>query len=157
MKIIFLYVSIAIAAGLLTTNIYNSLIDASSWGSNMPVSIQTAREYFKTVNPGNFFRIISPANQLFALIVLVLFWKASPAIRLMLGIAFLLYVLSDVMTLAYFYPRNEIMFKSPLSNVGNLRKAFAEWNAMNWVRSSICFVGLVFSFLSLHKITIAAN
>jgi hypothetical protein len=146
MKNIVLFASITIAAGLLVTNIYNSLVDARSWGSDIPRSIATLREYYKTVNPGNFFRIFSPANQVLALLALLLFWRRSPEIRLFLGIALISYVFSDIITFAYFYPRNEIMSKTPLMEVGAITKAWKEWSGMNWVRSLIVFIGLIFSF-----------
>jgi hypothetical protein len=153
MKNIVLFASIAMASGLLLTNIYTSLIDAKSWGADIPQSMGTAREYFKSINPGNFFRIFSPVNQVLGLLVLILFWKSSPAIRMNLGIAFVLYILGDVFTFAYFYPRNDIMFRTAqLTDVDTLRKAWAGWNSMNWLRSFILLAGLVFSFLSLHKI-----
>ncbi len=104
MKNIILFASITLAAGLLFVNFYNSLVDAKSWGSNIPNSIATAREYFKTANPGNFFRLYSPINQVLGLLALILFWKSDPSARLSLGIAFALYVLGDVFTYAYFFP-----------------------------------------------------
>jgi hypothetical protein len=153
MKNVILFSSIVIASGLLISNIYNSLIDSKSWGANIPQSIDIARQYFKNVNPGNFFRVFSPINQLLGLLVLILFWKSSPAIRLNLGIAFALYVIGDVFTFTYFYPRNDIMFRTAqLTEVDTLTKAWSGWNSMNWLRSFILFAGLVFSFLSLHKI-----
>ena len=152
MKNIVLFASVTIAAGLLIANVYNSLVDARSWGSDIPRSIETTREYYKTVNPGNFFRIFSPANQALALLALLLFWRRSPEIRLFLGIALVFYVLSDIITFAYFYPRNEIMMKTPLTEVDTIKKAWKEWSGMNWVRSLFCFIGLVFSFLSLHRV-----
>ena len=75
MKLLLLFASTALASGLLFANIYTSWVDARSWGANIPQSIETAREYFKIVNPGNFFRMLSPANQVVALLVLILFWK----------------------------------------------------------------------------------
>ena len=153
MKTIILFASVCIASGLLIVNLYTSLIDAKSWGASIPDSIAVAREYFKIVNPGNFFRIFSPANQVLALLVLILFWKSSPSIRLCLGVAFVLYILADVLTFAYFYPRNDIMFKTVrLTDVDLLRKTAAEWSAMNWLRSLVILTGLVFSCISLHKI-----
>jgi len=153
MKTIILFASVTIAGGLLFVNLYTSLVDARSWGSNIPHSIEAAREYFKTVNPGNFFRIFSPVNQLLGLLTLILFWRSSPSIRLCLAIAFILYVLTDAFTFAYFYPRNDLMFKiTPLTDVDLLRKTWAEWNSMNWVRTLILLAGISFSFLSLHKI-----
>ena len=154
MKNVILCISIAIASGVLFVNIYNSLIDATSWGANIPGSLEITRQYFKNVNPGNFFRVFSPINQVFALISLLSFWKATPShIRLYLGIALICYLLGDVFTFAYFYPRNDIMFKTtPLTEIDKLKTAWSQWNKMNWVRSFIIFIGLVFSFISLNKI-----
>jgi Domain of unknown function (DUF1772) len=153
MKNLILFGSIAVASGLLFVNIYTSLIDAKSWGSDLPNSIATARAYFKTTNPGNFFRVFSPLNQVLALLTLILFWKVSPSARLYLGIAVVMYVLGDVMTFAYFYPRNDIMFRTAeLSDAALLKKVWSEWTLMNWVRSFVILTGIVFSFLSIHKI-----
>lgn len=153
MKTIILFISIGIASGLLFVNVYTSLVDAKSWSSDIPNSIATTREYFKSVSPANFFRLFSPINQVLGLLVLILFWKTSPSIRLCLGAAFVLYILGDVFTFAYFYPRNDIMFKTArLTNVDLLRKTAAEWSAMNWLRSLVILTGLVFSCISLHKI-----
>ena len=153
MKKIILFASITLASGLLFANLYTSLIDSKAWGTDMPNSIAVAREYFKTVNPGNFFRMFSPVNQLLGIIVLILFWKASPSIRLCLGAALVLYLLAEGLTFGYFFPRNDIMFRdASLSDTDLLRKTLTEWTRMNWVRSTILLVGVFFSFLSLHKI-----
>jgi hypothetical protein len=153
MKNILLCMSIAVACGVLFVNVYTSFVDARSWGSDIPNSIAAAREYFKTVTPAGFFRIFSPLNQILALVVLVLFWRSSPSIRLCLGVALAMYVLGDVMTFAYFYPRNDLMFKTaPLTDTTLLRNVWSSWTTMNWVRSFIVLTGVVLSFLSLHKI-----
>ncbi|MEP6595162.1 MAG: hypothetical protein ABJA71_04410 [Ginsengibacter sp.] len=113
MKTIILFTSVSIASGILFVNLYSSLIDAKSWGNNIPNSIAAARGYFKTINPGNFFRIFSSVNQVFALLVLILFWKSSPPIRLYLSAAFVMYMLADVLTFAYFYPGMRSCLKLP--------------------------------------------
>jgi len=153
MKKIILFASITLASGLLFANLYTSLIDSKAWGTDIPNSIGVAREYFKTVSPGNFFRMFSPVNQLLGIVVLILFWKASPSIRLCLGAALVLYLLAEGLTFGYFFPRNDIMFRNAsLTDTDLLRKTLTEWTRMNWVRSAILFVGVFFSFLSLHKI-----
>lgn len=153
MKNLLLFASISVASGLLFVNLYTSIVDAKSWGSDIPNSITTTRSYFKNVNPGSFFRIFSPVNQLLALLVLIIFWKSSPSTRVYLGAALVLYVLADVLTFAYFYPRNDIMFRTAdLTDTITLRKTWSEWNSMNWIRSAIILVGLTLSFYSLHKI-----
>src|SRR6266446_4983838 len=75
------------------------------------------------------------------------------ACALFVSSALVLYVLTDVMTFAYFYPRNEIMFRAAqLNDVTLLRETWASWSAMNWVRSSILLAGVILSCVSLHKI-----
>ncbi len=153
MKHLILFMSISLASGLLFVNMYTSLIDAKSWGADLPNSIATARDYFKVVNPGNFFRMFSPVNQLLGLVVLVLFWKTSPSIRLCLGAAFAMYVLAEGLTFMYFFPRNDIMFKNAaLTDVELLKKTWSEWNTMNWVRTAILTVGIAFAWTGVHKI-----
>ncbi|HEX6181525.1 MAG TPA: anthrone oxygenase family protein [Chitinophagaceae bacterium] len=153
MKHFILFASISLACGLLFVNMYTSLIDAKSWGSDIPNSIGAAREYFKAVNPGNFFRIFSPVNQLLGLIVLILFWKSSPSVRLCLGIAFAMYVIAEGMTFMYFFPRNDIMFKNAaLTDVELLKKTWSEWNMMNWVRTAVLVVGVTSAWIGVHKL-----
>ena len=153
MKNLFLFASILLASGVLFTNIYNSMVDVRSWGADIPQSIEAARQYFKSANPGDFFRIFSPINQVLGLVVLILFWKTHPGSRLYLGVALVIYVLGDVITFTYFYPRNDIMFKTAsLTDIDTIKKVWQEWNSMNWVRSFIIFVGLICSCLALHKI-----
>lgn len=152
MKQILLFLSISLASGLLLMNIYNSLIDTKAWGSDIPNSIETTRQYYKSVNPGNFYRVFSPLNQVLALLLVVLFWKFSPGVRWFLVAAFVMYVLTDVFTFAYFYPRNDIMFKTAaLTDVETLKRVWAEWDFMNWVRSGVLAVGVVFSWVSLYR------
>jgi len=56
------------------------------------------------------------------------------------------------LTFGYFYPRNAIMFKSAqITDIDLLRKTWSQWNSMNWVRSAMLLVGMVFSMLALHS------
>ena len=153
MKNLILFLSITLASGLLFTNLYTSMIDARSWGADLPNSIGTAREYFKVTNPGNFFRIFSPINQVVAVLALILFWKAAPSVRLHLGVAAILYILCDVLTFAYFFPRNDFMFRDALlTDVDALKNTWNEWTRMNWLRTFMLLAGLGLSFFSLHRI-----
>ena len=138
---------------MLFTNLYTSIVEAKSWGADIPHSIATARDYYKVVNPGVFFRMFSPVNQLLGLLAVILFWKSSPSIRLYLVIACAMYMLAEGLTFMYFYPRNAIMFRDvDLNNIALLKKVWAEWSFMNWIRTMVLVVGIFFSFLSLHKI-----
>lgn len=153
MRKIILLSSAAFASGILFVNIYSSLVNAAAFEANIPESIVAAREFFKTVNPGNFFKIFSPLTQLLALAALILFWKKAPAARVTLGVALACYVAADIFTFTYFHPRNDIMFLSEqLPDVETLRRTASEWSTMNWVRSFVVLVGLICSFLSVHKV-----
>jgi len=154
MKKIVLYASVAFSSGLFFTNIYNSIVNAANWESNIPQSITATKDFFVVANPGTFFKLIDPTNMLLIVLSLILFWKRSSSIRLFLGIALLCYVSSMILTFTYFYPRNEVMFLSEqLPGTETLKKAATEWRRMNWVRSLIWLAGLVCSFLALDKAT----
>jgi hypothetical protein len=152
MKKSILYLSIIIASGIAITNIYTSIVDAASWGSEMPKSLETAREYYKAHNPGDFFRLFSPICQLLALVSLIAFWRRKNNIRSLLLSALLIYILSDAFTFIYFYPRNEIMFFNDTLDVENAKIAWQEWNSMNWVRTVIVGLGILCSSMALDRI-----
>jgi len=149
MRKICVFASLALMAAVLSVNVYTSIVDARSWSADIPDSILTARNYFKTVNPGTFFRAASPLNQLFALAALVAGWKSGKKVRLYFGLALLVAVLTDALTFAYFYPRNEILFRAAQSNVEVFTKICSEWSTMNWVRSIILAFGLACSMKGL--------
>jgi hypothetical protein len=142
---VFLALSAAVASGLLFVNVYNSVVDAPNWGADLPHSLVTARDYFSAANPGNFFRVVSPLNQVLAIIVLVFSWKSHRY----LALAFLVTaLLLDAMTFGYFYPRNEIMFIAAMDE-NAVRIAWQEWSNMNWLRSALnaINVALIFTLL----------
>lgn len=157
MKKVVLFTSIAFASGILFVNIFNSLVNAVAYESNIPDSIVATRVFFKTVNPGDFFKIFSPLTQILALLSLVVFWR-NQAARTFLALALLCYFAADVFTFLYFHPRNDIMFLSdPMPDTQTLKKLAHEWSSMNWLRSLIVFAGLVCSFLALDKLYISGR
>ena len=151
MKKIILYVCVAFSSGLLFTNLYNSIVNAANWESNVPVSITATREFFTVANPGTFYQLIDPTNLVLTLVAIALLWK-STVIRNYLLVALLLYVSAIILTFAYFYPRNEIMFMSArLPDTETLKRAAMEWGNMKWVRSFIWLAGLFCTFSALNK------
>ena len=105
MKKLVLYASVAFSSGLLFTNIYNSIVNAANWESNIPNSITATKDFFAVANPGTFFQLIDPTNLILIMLALILFWKKSTSIRLYLGIALVCYIFSMILTFNYFYPR----------------------------------------------------
>jgi Anthrone oxygenase len=151
MKKIVLFFSITFMAGVTFTNIYNSIVDAKIWGSNIPNSVAATRQYFQYGNPGNFFRIFSPVNQILALLTLILFWKTSKKIRIFFALAFAIAVGTDVLTFSYFYPRNDLLMTVPIQNISRLTEIISGWQFMNWIRSGVLTAGVIFLFTGMNK------
>lgn len=82
MKKAILFLSIICASGLNIVNIYNTIVDAKSWGSDIPASIQAARDYYQHAEPRCFYAIAGPVNLTLILLTLILFWKDSVSLRL---------------------------------------------------------------------------
>ena len=152
MKKIILFASIAVASGVLFANVFNSMVIAVATASNIPNSIIAGGEFFKVANPGDFFKIFSPASQLLTLLSLILFWKNSNKARLFLAIALMCFISCDIMAFTFFHPRTDLMFSSPVPDVETLKRLSSEWSSMNWVRSFILLVGTTFSFMAVDKI-----
>lgn len=130
--------------------IYNSVVDAKSWGSDLPASIQTARDYFQHADPRRFYLIAGPVNLLLIVLTLILFWKDSVSLRFYFTASFASYLAILALTLAYFVPRNFILFTWSIpDHLEQIRIASAQWSAMNWIRSLLGLAGVLFSFKGL--------
>ena len=150
MKKLILFLSIICGAGLTMVTIYNSVVDAKSWGSEIPASIQTARDYFQHVDPRRFYEVAGPLNLLLILLTLILFWKDSVSLRFYLAASLASYAAILILTLAYFVPRNLILFTWSIpDHLEQIRTASAQWSAMNWIRSLLGLAGVLFSFKGL--------
>ena len=149
---IVLILAATVASGLLFVNIYTSMVDAPNWGRDVPASIAVARDYFSVRNPGAFFRVISPVNQVLALAAVVLSWWAPKGTFTLCVAALILAVSTDIFTFAYFYPRNEIMFVAPIGDVDAIRSALSGWRSMNWIRSGMAAAVVVLDYLALLKV-----
>ena len=157
MKKIILLMSVAVASGVLFANVFNSIVIAVATDSNIPNSVIAGKEYFRFVNPGDFFKIFSPASQLLTLLSLIIFWKSFKKVRLLLGIALLCYITGDILAFTYFHPRTDVMFSDPIPDSETLKRLSSEWSAMNWVRSFILLIGVIFSLLAVDKMYISKN
>ena len=150
MKKAILFLSILVASGLTIVTVYNSLVDARSWNSDIPTSIQAARDYYKHVDPRLFYLIIGPPNFLLSILTIILFWKDGVALRVYFTISLVCYVAIVVLTLTYFVPRDLIIFTWPLQeHLNEIRAATAQWNQMNWIRTLLGLAGVSGSFKGL--------
>jgi uncharacterized membrane protein len=145
-----LWLAVIVIGGVLGANVYTSAVDARNWGSNIPTSLNAARAYFSVANPGSFFRIASPLTQVLSLLALILCWNV-PGARLLAGIAVAANVTGDIMTFAYFYPRNAVMFVNPMS-ADAAADAWRGWAAMNHVRSAVVLTALLAELGTLTRV-----
>jgi Domain of unknown function (DUF1772) len=152
MKKAILFLSIICASGLMLVSVYNTVIDAHSWGSDIPASIQTARDYFQHVDPRRFFAVAGPINQLLSLLAIILFWKDGVSLRVYFGVSFLIYAAIVVLTFAYFIPRDLILFTWSIpDHLDQIKAAATEWSRMNWLRILLGLIGVLFSFKGLDN------
>jgi len=143
--------SIICASGLTWVSIYNTVIDAQSWGFDIPASIQTARDYFQHVDPRRFYTVVGPLTEVLVLLTIILFWKDAVSLRIYFAISFLMYAAIVVLTLAYFVPRDLILFRAPIpDHLEQIKAAAVEWKHMNWLRSALGLAGVLFSFKGLE-------
>jgi hypothetical protein len=147
MKKLILLFSIICGSGLTMVSIYNTVVDAKSWSSDIPASIQTARDYFQHVDPRRFYEVVGPVNLILIVLTLILFWKDSVPERFYFAASFLCYAGILIVTLAYFIPRNLILFTwSIWDHLEQIRTASAQWSAL---RSLLGLGGVLFSFKGL--------
>jgi hypothetical protein len=157
-KKLILFLSIICASGLTLVTVYNTVIDAVSWSSDIPMSIQTGRDYFQHVDPRRFFVVAGPINQLLILLTTILFWKNGASLRVYFAISFLMYAAIVVLTLAYFIPRDLILFTWPIpDHLDQIKAAATGWSRMNWLRTLLGLIGVLFSFKGLDSYYAAAR
>ena len=151
-KTLILFSAIIVNSGLLFVNIYNSMVDAPNWGANIPSSIDISRNYFASKSPADFFKLFGIVIHILGINCVIRFWRTDKQIRLYNISALALILVVDLITFAYFFPRNEILFN--LNNeVGfqTLTQALREWEIMNWIRFLITLGIIIFYSLSLNN------
>ena len=114
LRIISAAIALALSAMLFGTGVYESVVVAPNL-QGAPSSLEHARGFYHATNPGTFFRVLSPATQIFLLLALVCNWAPVPLTRWRLAGALALAILGDVITFKFHYPRNTILFSDPLT------------------------------------------
>ena len=136
---------------LLGAGVYESVVVAPNF-QGAPASLEHARGFYHATNPGMFFRVLSPAVQLFLLLALVFHWKI-PGTRWRLAGALALAIFADVITFKFHYPRNAILFSAPLTNSpADLDRVGAEWATGNYVRVALILIAVVLVIVSVIRI-----
>ena len=143
-KLRFLIPALALLAvgALFGGSLYDTIVLAPNLQGGGTV-LDHGRLFMWAATPGSFFRILAPASQVLVIAAVVVCWRI-PQSRGPLLLALAALVIADVVTFAYHYPRNAIMFTSPLT-VGpeRLRTAASEWQAANYLRVALVLAAWV--------------
>ncbi len=99
LRLVSVAIALVLSAMLLGAGVYESVAVAPNF-QGAPTSLEHARGFYHATNPGMFFRVLSPAVQLFLLVALVLNWKSRSA-RWRLAGALALAILADVITFKF--------------------------------------------------------
>jgi hypothetical protein len=145
-------IALVLSGMLLGAGVYESVVVAPNF-QGAPTSLEHARGFYHATNPGMFFRVLSPATQLFLLVALVCNWRPAPATRWRLAGALALVILTDVITFRFHYPRNTILFSAPLTGpAADFNRVATEWAAGNYVRIAVILTVVVMVMMSTIRI-----
>jgi uncharacterized membrane protein len=152
LRLVSVAIALIVSAMLLGAAVYESVVLAPNL-QGAPASLEHARGFYHVTNPGVFFRVLSPATQLFLLVALVCNWKPTPGTRWRLAGALVLAILADVITFNFHYPRNTILFIAPLTNTSaDLDRVAAEWATGNYVRIVLILTAVLLVVASIIRI-----
>ncbi len=127
------YLPLLSAGALFGASLYDAVVLAPNL-RNGPDGLEHGRLFMTSATPASLFRILAPATQLLLLLSIAANW-ASPDCRWPLIGALLALLLSDVITFAYHYPRNRLLFTAPLTVAPEqLSVAARQWAAANLIR-----------------------
>jgi hypothetical protein len=128
---------------LLGASLYESVVLVPNFRHDIPNSLEHFRLFMRAANPGTFFRVVAPMTQVTLLVGVIIFWMIRPA-RWWFVAALVTCAAGDVMTFTFHYPRNHLLFRSPLTQpVTDLTVAAQEWGDGNIVRVLMVAVGLI--------------
>lgn len=145
-------IALVLLAMLLGTGVYQNVVDAPNY-LGAPISLEHARGFYHATNPGNFFRGLVPATELFLLLAIVFNWKPIPGTRWMLVGALACLVVTDMITFLFHYPRNNILFVAPLTQPPSYYdQVVREWAMGNYARVAMILIAVVLVMLSFVRI-----
>jgi Domain of unknown function (DUF1772) len=149
LRLLVVAIALVLSAMLLGTGVYQNVVDAPNYHGGL-TALEHARGFYHATNPGNFFRGLVPATQLFLLLGLVCNWKPTPGTRWKLAGALAFLILTDVVTFRFHYPRNNILFVAPLTQPpAYYDQVVTEWAIGNYVRVALILIAVVLAMVSL--------
>lgn len=135
-----LLVGLALQGSLLGANLFEAVVDVPNW--RREGGLAAYREFTKVRNAGHFYRVLSPITILLLAAALITGW-GDPTRNALVAAALAAAVVAEVLTVAYFFPRNQKLFFAPAGPPQNAAEIVAEWGRANVVRCAIVAAGLI--------------
>jgi len=146
-------IALVASAMLLGAGVYEPVVVTPNF-HGAPASLQHARGFYHATNPGMLFRVLSPALQLSFLLALLCNWRRVAATRWRLAAALALAIVCEVISFAFHYPRNTILFSAALTATpADLDRVATEWAMGNYVRIAVVLTTVILVIASLVRIS----
>jgi hypothetical protein len=150
LRLVLIVLGLFALSALLGASIYDGVVLAPNLRGG-PAGLEHGRLFMSRANPGTLFRVLSPATQLLLLAALIAAWRLQQCRWLLLG-ALIAILLADVITFTFHYPRNRLLFGSPLTTDPALLAAAArEWAWGNLVRIALVIAAWLSTLLAFGR------
>ncbi len=137
---------------LLGAILFDTLVLYPDVFHDVPRSLETATEFMVVRGPGDFFPPLGFLSWLTGIGSLILGWRVKPARYWILG-SLLLMVCQGLVSMAFFWPRNTIMFQegTAVHSVAYLKQTAQEFQTGHWLRVATSAAASASSFVGFLK------
>lgn len=128
--------------------VFDTLIVYPDTFHDVPRSLQTAMAFATVRGPGDIFPPLGFATWITGIGALILAWRVKPARYWILG-SLIVMVCEGVFSIAYFWPRNTIMFTegTAVHSVAFLKQTAREFEVGHWLRFALGAAAAATSFV----------
>ncbi len=147
-----LAVAIVSVGAVLGGNLFDVIVNEKNLTRNFPDSVEHIRRFYKFSNPGHFFRLFTPIYGLSALIALLCFWHVAYGRRWLIIGSILSYALTQVITIVYFFPQNQLLREGPIDELTTLFTKFATTRTyLDFLRNVLTLTAVVLLLIALSQ------
>ena len=117
--------------------IFSVMVEYPNWFADVPVSLETTRNFYKVLHPGYFFQIFGPLMLLTSIAFVITGWRMAQ-VRNLVIVSIVIMVAIELLTFIYIYPRLGIMFGPDATSqtVSALRQAANEFTTADRLRTA---------------------
>ena len=132
--------------------IFAVMVEYPNWFANVPVSLETTRNFYKVLHPGYFFQMMGPLMLLTGIGFLIAGWRISSARNLVL-ISVGIMIAIELLTFLYIYPRLDVLFGpgAGSQSIEVLRQAASDFTFADRIRTGMDVLASSISIAALFK------